>query len=313
MKLCAVSVDLDEIPHYYGIHGLGAAPADRGASAVYERAVPRLRELARSLEIPLTFFVVGSDAQHRPNAVLLRRLALDGHELGNHTFDHLYGLSRLAPATITEQVRRANEAIEAASGQRPRGFRAPGYLMSGAVYRALAEASMAYSSSVFPCPYYYAAKLAKLGALRLRGRRSESIVDSPAVLAAPREPYRVGEPYWRVGSGVLELPIQVTPQLRLPVIGTALSLLGPALSGRIARRLVGLELVNLELHGIDVLDEHDHLHALAPHQFDLRVPLLRKWAALLAVIEELKRAGYSFVTLSDAARQIERKLGPARA
>src|SRR5437899_418459 len=58
------------------------------------------------------------------------------------------------------------------------------------------------------------------------GRPSRSIVDTPAVLTAPTRPYRVGRPYWKRGTGLLELPVQVTRTLRLPYIGTFLMLRG---------------------------------------------------------------------------------------
>ncbi len=65
--------------------------------------------------------------------------------------------------------------------------------------------------------------------------------------------------------------------------------------------MVGRPLVNLELHGLDLLDIADGLGGLAPHQHDLRVPVSRKAAALRAVVGVLREAGYDFVTLADAA------------
>jgi peptidoglycan-N-acetylglucosamine deacetylase len=245
------------------------------------------------------------------NADKLRRAASRGHELGNHTFDHHYDLSRRSPIEISEQIERANAVIAAATGARPTGFRAPGYVVSDAVYAALGRAGMAYSSSVFPCPYYYAAKAALIAAKRLAGRVSSSIVSSPGVLAAPRVPYRVGRPYYRAGAGMLEVPIQVTPWLRLPFIGTTLTGLGPALARRLARGLIGVELINLELHGIDLLDADDGLAALAAPQPDVRLSLERKWAAFAAVIAELRGAGYAFVRLDEAARELSRALPAA--
>jgi hypothetical protein len=307
-RLCAISVDLDEIRHYYAIHGL--RPAEPSSlHAVYDRALGRFRDLAADCGVPLTLFVVGSDLERVENRATLRAWAEAGHELGNHTLDHHYDLSRREPSEIREQIERANELILTFTGQRPVGFRAPGYVMSDAVYRALEAAGMAYSSSVFPCPLYYAAKLAVMLGLRLTGKRSSSIASGPGVLAAPRLPYRVGEPYHRVGSGLLELPIAVTPGLRLPFIGTNLTLLGPALALRLARSLVGQELINLELHGVDLLDAHDGLQELGAHQVDLRVPLERKWAVFTEVCALLRAEGYDFVRLGEAAR----RLGQGRA
>jgi hypothetical protein len=64
---------------------------------------------------------------------------------------------------------------------------------------------------------------------------------------------------------------------------------------------VGEPLVNLELHGIDVLDTSDGLEALREHQLDVRVAHARKSEAILAAVQELKAAGYTFVTMREAA------------
>jgi peptidoglycan/xylan/chitin deacetylase (PgdA/CDA1 family) len=306
-RLCAISIDLDEIRHYFAIHGLtGGATA--APNAVYDRALPRFDDLAAGESVPLTYFVVGADVAREQNAAALSRSAARGHELANHTLDHLYDLSRRSPAEIVHQIEGANAALAKATGRRPTGFRAPGYVVNDAVYAALEQTGMAYSSSVFPCPYYYAAKAALIGAKRLAGRVSSSIVSAPGVLAAPSVPYRVGRPYYRPGRGLLELPIQVTRRLRLPVIGTTLTSLGAPLARQLVRGLVGAELVNLELHGIDLLDAADGLEPLAPHQPDVRLALERKWETFVAVIAELRSAGYAFVRLDEAARELAGRL-----
>jgi hypothetical protein len=69
----------------------------------------------------------------------------------------------------------------------------------------------------------------------------------------------------------------------------------------LTRMCVGSPLVNLELHGIDVLDAQDGLQSLAPHQIDVRVPRARKLETLHAVVATLKEAGYAFTTLREAA------------
>jgi hypothetical protein len=135
----------------------------------------------------------------------------------------------------------------------------------------------------------------------VRGRTSRSILDTPAVLAAPTRPYRVGRPYWRRGDGLLELPIQVTRGPRLPFFGTSVTVWGPRFARLLARMVCGEPFVNLELHGIDVLDATDGLEALLSHQVDVRVARQSKLEALASVFSELRAAGYSFVTLREAA------------
>jgi len=303
VRLCAISVDLDEIPNYFAIHGL-PEPTGPARSLVYDLAVERLSRLAAELRVPLTLFAIGEDLQRPEAAVRLLEARERGFEIGNHSLEHRYDLVRLGRAEIRRQIEGGADAIERAVGVRPVGFRAPGYTITDEVFSVLAELGVTYDSSVFPCPAYWAAKATKLGLIALRGRKSRSIVDTPAVLTAPTHPYRIGLPYWKRGAGILELPVQVTRGPRLPLIGTSLTLWGPKVAQRLVRMCVGAPLVNLELHGIDVLDAADGLEALRPHQVDVRVPRERKLEALRTTVEELRRAGYSFVTLQEAAGRV---------
>lgn len=308
MRLCSLSVDLDEIPNYYAIHGL-AAPVGPGATAVYDRGLDRLESLAAAYGIPLTLFAIGADMRRPASQSRLRAMAQSGHEIANHTLDHLYDFTRRPLAEIRRQVVDGRDRLAAATGQRPTGFRAPGYTITDTVYRLLEEAGVTYSSSVFPCPPYYAAKALALAYIGARGRRSHSILDRPGVLLAPTAPYRVGSPFWRRGNGLLELPIQVTPGLRVHFIGTTLALLGPTGAEWLTRMLLGQPFINLELHGIDVLDVGDGFAELRGHQPDAGISHTRKLETFSRVIELLRKHGYSFVRLDEAARRWAGALG----
>ncbi len=307
MRLCAVSVDLDEIPNYFGIHGL-PVPVGPHRTLVYDVALDRLTALASELAIPLTLFAIGSDLA-RPSAAAKLKAAVEvGFEISNHSLDHRYDLVRLGREEMRRQVSEGALAIERATGTAPVGFRAPGYTVSDELFEVLAELGVAYDSSVFPCPAYWTAKAAKIGLIAMQGRESRSIVDTPNVLRAPSRPYFLGHPYWLRGAPrvtpdpIVEFPIQVTPWLRLPVFGTSLVLWGDKGARRLARACVGEPFVNLELHGIDVLDASDGLFALTGHQPDVRVAATAKMQSLRAAFLELRSAGYAFVTLQTAAK-----------
>ncbi|MEO6418964.1 MAG: polysaccharide deacetylase family protein [Polyangiaceae bacterium] len=303
MRLAAVSVDLDEIPNYYQIHGL-PDPQGSAKSAVYDIAIDRLSRMAKDAGLPLTLFTVGQDLARPEAAGRLRKAHDDGFEIANHSLDHRYDLTKLDLPQITAQIEKGAQAIFDSVGERPVGFRAPGYTITDKVFEALTELGVAYDASVFPCPAYWAAKTAMIGAIAVRGRTSRSVVDTPRVLTAPTRPYRIGAPYWQRGTGLLEIPVQVTRGLRLPFIGTSVTAAGPTRARWLAQMCVGEPLVNLELHGIDVLDASDGLEELRPYQHDVRIPVQRKLEALHAVFDTLRRAGYAFVTMREAASQL---------
>ncbi len=301
--LCAISVDLDEIACYHAIHGISSTKD--APHVVYDIALERLGTWAQKLGIPLTLFVVGRDLKSDRNQLRLSALHAAGFELANHSLDHRYDLTRLSPAKMREQVEGGLLRLQEILGPVNVGFRAPGYLVNDTLLQVVQGTGALYDSSVFPCPAYYAAKALVIGGQRLQGRHSLSLVDSSRVLTAPTRPYRIGVPYFQRGEGLWEVPIQVTPGLRLPFIGTTLTLLGEH-GARLYTRLLRQEaFVNLELHGIDFLDQNDGLQALAAHQPDLRMPWLKKRARLTAVVNELKKSGRSFVCLKDAVLHFE--------
>jgi hypothetical protein len=310
MRLAALSVDLDEVPCYTAIHGLEPA-AGEAAHAIYRKAVPRFEALFDGLAVRATFFAVGDDL-HEPSARdAIARLHAAGHEIGNHSLHHRYDLTRGQPDEVRADIEGGMDAIEAVTSARPRGFRAPGYTITDTVFEQLEALGVGYDSSVFPCPTYYSAKALAMSAIALRGRHSHSILDDPRVLRAPADPYRVGRPYYRPGTGLLELPIGVTHgrSARLPYIGTSLVLAGERGAARLTRLIVGRPLVNLELHGIDLADaEQDGLQAIAPHQPDLRRALDDKRRALESAIWVLRGAGYELVTLQEAAARFAAEL-----
>ncbi|MGP3961602.1 polysaccharide deacetylase family protein [Nonomuraea sp. 3N208] len=69
-----------------------------------------------------TFFVVGRNVAASPD--LVRRTALAGHELGNHSWSHR-DLTRLSASQVRDDLRRTDEAIKQASGVAPVIVRPP--------------------------------------------------------------------------------------------------------------------------------------------------------------------------------------------
>jgi len=82
----------------------------------------QILDVLRSSGARATFFVLGTRADAAPDVV--RRAASDGHEIGNHTWDHA-ALPLRAPSAIRQSIRRTSDLIETIAGTRPRVFRAP--------------------------------------------------------------------------------------------------------------------------------------------------------------------------------------------
>lgn len=312
MNLCAVSVDLDEVHHYERIHGLSsersASSSDAGRSLVYDVALPRAVDFAERLGVPLTLFAVGRDLSRPASATALRAAISAGHLAENHSLGHRYDLTRLTAAEMRAEVVGGADAIEEAVGRRPVGFRAPGYVVNDALFDVLEALALEFDSSVMSSPPYFGAKALARAVIATTRRPSVSVQDDWRVLRAPREPYRPGRPYFARGSRrLIELPIQVTPRLGLPIIGTSLSLLGQPWGPWLATRAAA-PLVNLELHAIDFLDVGDGLSQLAAHQPELRIPWADRSATLRAVVGSLATRGAELVSLVEATRRLASSL-----
>ena len=86
-------------------------------------ATPEILDVLCREGVPATFFILGRHADRWPS--LVRRIADEGHQLGNHGYWHRK-LHRRGPAYVRDDLTRGTDAIAAASGgARPRHFRAP--------------------------------------------------------------------------------------------------------------------------------------------------------------------------------------------
>jgi peptidoglycan-N-acetylglucosamine deacetylase len=70
-----------------------------------------------------TFFVCGRYVDERPE--LVARTVREGHELGNHTYDHVDCAHERDDDVLRDQIRRTSDAIERAAGVAPRLMRPP--------------------------------------------------------------------------------------------------------------------------------------------------------------------------------------------
>jgi peptidoglycan/xylan/chitin deacetylase (PgdA/CDA1 family) len=87
-----------------------------------EHATPAILSTLANERVPAAFFMVGDHVRRYP--AVARRVANEGHEVGNHTQDHIK-LHLSGPRRIRKQLELAHAAIESTTGKTPRVFRAP--------------------------------------------------------------------------------------------------------------------------------------------------------------------------------------------
>ncbi len=89
----------------------------------YPLYTPLLLDTLRRLGVHATFFLVGHRVEQYP--YFARAIVEDGHEVGNHGYRHV-PLARLQAGELEGELQRAQGALEAATGVRPRYLRPPG-------------------------------------------------------------------------------------------------------------------------------------------------------------------------------------------
>jgi peptidoglycan/xylan/chitin deacetylase (PgdA/CDA1 family) len=126
-----------------------------------EIAVPRLVDTFRRLELQQTFFIPGWCIERYPRAVEL--ILQGGHEIAHHSWIH-ENPNKLSRDEEQEFLGRATEAIIKASGQKPRGYRAPSYGFSRHTLELLVQEGFSYDASLLggDIPYVIAGKRGRL-------------------------------------------------------------------------------------------------------------------------------------------------------
>ena len=88
----------------------------------HPRNTPRLLDILKQRNVRATFYVIGKSVNLYPE--ITRRIVEEGHELGNHTYNHP-NLSKMLSAKVREELNITRDAIIRATGVRPRTMRPP--------------------------------------------------------------------------------------------------------------------------------------------------------------------------------------------
>ncbi|MDQ0063234.1 polysaccharide deacetylase family protein [Paenibacillus harenae] len=87
-----------------------------------KRYTPAILDILKEKGVKATFFVVGLQVSKSPE--VLERIVKEGHEIGNHTYNHK-DLSKLGKDAILKEINAGDKVIKEAVGFTPMLFRAP--------------------------------------------------------------------------------------------------------------------------------------------------------------------------------------------
>jgi len=190
----AMSIDVEDYFHVSVFDGLVPRNKWDGMESRVHRNTMRLLEIFAEYQVRSTFFVLGwVGERHRD---LVAAIAAQGHEIASHGYAHRLIYDQ-TPTAFRDDVRKAKQILEDASGRPVVGYRAPSYSITPRSLWALdvlADEGYQYDSSIFPIRH-----------------------DRYGIPVSARQPYRIR----RGGHSLVEVPGSTTRlgPLNLPVAG----------------------------------------------------------------------------------------------
>jgi hypothetical protein len=212
-RIASMSLDLDNQWSYMKTHG---EDGWEEFPTYLDWAVPRILKFLDARNLKITFFIVGQDAALEKNREAMRAIGAAGHEVGNHSFNHEPWLHLYSSEQLDEELAKAESAIERATGQRPSGFRGPGFSLSPATLRALIDRRYKYDATVFPNLLNPLARMYFFATSSLSAEEKEKrkeLFGTWKDAARPLKPFR-----WAVdGEFIMELPVTTMPVFKVPI------------------------------------------------------------------------------------------------
>lgn len=252
----SVSVDLDGFWAIKKCYNL-----DEGSSffsdPVYEEGLIKFAEIFKTYDIFADFFVVGRDMELDWKTNLVRALLRNGHDVGNHSYHHILGLTLLEEDTLRTEILASQAILKAVMGHWPLKFRSPGYDLNGKLLKILIEYHIKYDYSLFPTPWGFVMRFMDGYMRRWKGVR-KSQYGTYMNLFAPLRPYypSFNHAYLKGKQDkIIEIPVSVTPVLRFPMHFGIILNMGEKYFVRALNnfRRFGLP-IHFVFHGIDFVD-----------------------------------------------------------
>ncbi len=293
--LASLSLDLDNQWSYLKTHG---DPGWESFPSYLGLLVPRVLALLAERDLKITFFVVGQDAALERNQPALHSVAAAGHEIGNHSFAHEPWLHLYSREQLAADIAAAEEQIVSLTGQRPVGFRGPGFSFSEAAFEILQQRGYLYDASTLPT---YLGPLARLYCFLSMNLDEEERRRRALLFGTMKDGLRPLKPYrWHAEQGLLEVPVTTMPVVRTPIhVSYLLYLSSYSPTAAMAYFRAALKLCRLMriapsllLHPLDFLGQDDNvgldffpaMKLPAARKIDFVRKVLKTYAAAFRVV-----------------------------
>jgi len=308
--LAAISLDLDNQWSYMKIHG------DDGWDkypSYFDIFIPHVLDILDELDLKITFFIVGKDCENEENRKYLKMIIDRGHEVGNHSYNHESWLQSYSYAEIVKEISLAEEAVENATGQKPSGFRGPGFSWSMDLLKALKSRGYLYDASTLPT---YLGPLARKYYFMKSGLSKEEKKARKELFGKFSEGFRKLKPYYHdLGDSgkIMEIPVTTLPIFKIPfhlsylmyLSNYSLGLMDLYLNIAVILCKITRTPVSFLLHPLDIIGG-DQIKQLAFFP-GMNIESKRKVMIFKRVVSRLKKS-YKLTNMSDYYHNLELKL-----
>ena len=182
-----------------------------------DTVVPRILDFLDERGLKITFFIVGQDAALTKNYTAIRSIAEAGHEIGNHSFNHEAWLHLYTAEQFEKDLVQTEEHIQRVTGQKPVGFRGPGYSLSSTVLRVLSQHGYLYDASTLPT---FIGPLARAYYFMTTKLSQDEHEHRKLLFGSFRDGFKPLCPYqWQIDGkkiGLLEISVTTLPIFKIP-------------------------------------------------------------------------------------------------
>jgi polysaccharide deacetylase family protein (PEP-CTERM system associated) len=197
---CVFSVDVEDWFHILEVPSTPELSRWPSLESRVEKNFSRMLAMFDDAGVRTTCFFLGWVGERFPT--LVREAAEQGHEIASHGYSHRPVFSQ-TPAEFLQDVQRAKQILEDASGRPVLGYRSPGFSVTEDTpwfFDQLIAAGYAYDSSVFPASRGHGGIAKANRAPHVERGARGSITEFPITVAPV-----AGRPFCFFGGGYLRL------------------------------------------------------------------------------------------------------------
>ncbi len=210
----SISLDLDNLWSYLKVH---SDPGWSEFPSYLDIFIPLILKLLDEIKIKITFCVVGKDATIEKNYEFIKLLSENGHELGNHSFNHNSWLQSLSKNEIENEVLKTEEAIYKLTNKKTVGFRGPGFTWNRNLLEILQANGYLYDASTFPT---YIGPIARNYYFLKSNFSKKEKNEREKIFGNFSDGFKSLKPYlWNIkpaNTNILEIPVTTIPIIKIP-------------------------------------------------------------------------------------------------